>query len=264
MADVLSHEHQNHGDEQASELPVELGGLEVRQTDDALSLNSLVNLGEVHLAANHGGDVTNAHAQQDGQATNDALEQHRNQDDGAQGHQRGHRCHHEVVLSALRQVEANQRHNRTGHDRGHELGEPAGAGELNDQADQEQRHTRHDDAAEGARRTVRVHGSRQGSDEREGGTQVGGDAAAGNQQEEDGADTREEQGGCRREAGDNRHEEGCAEHGDHVLRTDTDGNRPGEALVRGDEGTGLNAAAVAVNRPVEAEKLRDAQRELLK
>ena len=78
-----------------------------------------------------------------------------------------------------------------------------------------------------------------GSDEREGGTQVGGDAAAGDQQEEDGADTREEQGRCRREAGDNRHEEGCAEHGDHVLRTNTDGNRPCEALVRGDEGTGL-------------------------
>ena len=154
MADVLSHEHQNHGDEQACELPVELGGLEVRQANDALSLHSLVNLGEVHLAANHSGDVANAHTQQDGQATNDALEQHRNQDDGAQGHQRGHRCHHEVVLSALRQVEANQRHNRTGDDRGHELDQPAGASELNNQADQEQSHTGHDDAAEGASRAV--------------------------------------------------------------------------------------------------------------
>ena len=137
MTDVLSHQHQNHGDEQAGELPVELRGLELRQTNDALSLNCLVNLGEIHLAANHSGDVADTHTQQNGQATNDALEQHRNQDDGAQGHQRGHRCHHEVVLSALCQVEANQRHNRTGYDRGHELGQPAGASELNNQANQE-------------------------------------------------------------------------------------------------------------------------------
>ena len=264
MADVLSHQHQNHGDEQAGELPVELGGLELRQTNDALSLNCLVNLGEIHLAANHGGDVANAHTQQDGQAADDALEQHRNQDDGAQGHQRGHRCHHEVVLGALRQVEANQRHNRTGYDRGHELGQPAGASELNNQTDQEQRHTRHDDTAEGTSGAVRVHGSRQGRNEREGGAQVGGDASAGNQQEQDRADTREEQGGCRGEAGNDRHEEGCTEHCDHVLRADADGNRPCEALVRGNKGTGLDAAAVAVDRPVKAEKLRDAQRELLR
>ena len=149
MTDVLSHEHQNHGDEQTGELPVELGGLELRQANEALSLNGLLNLLEFHLAANHGGNVADAHTQQDGQTTNDALEQHRNQDDGAQGYQRGHRCHHEVVLSALRQVEANQRHDRTGYDRGHELGQPAGASELNNQTDQEQRHTRHDDTAEG-------------------------------------------------------------------------------------------------------------------
>ena len=58
MANVLSHKHQNHGDEQTSELPVELGSLEVRQTNDALSLNGLVNGGEVHLAANYRGDVS--------------------------------------------------------------------------------------------------------------------------------------------------------------------------------------------------------------
>ena len=67
MTDVLSHEHQNHGDEQAGELPVELGGLELRQANDALGLHSLVNLGEVYLTANHGGDVADTHTQQDGQ-----------------------------------------------------------------------------------------------------------------------------------------------------------------------------------------------------
>lgn len=66
------------------------------------------------------------------------------------------------------------------------------------------------------------------------------------------------------EVGNDRHEEGCAEHCDHVLRADSDSNRPCEALVRGHEGTGLDAAAVAVDRPVKAEKLRDAQRELLR
>ena len=111
---------------------------------------------------------------------------------------------------------------------------------------------------------MRALGSRQGRNEREGGTQVGGDATAGNQQEENRAKTREEQGGCRREAGNNRHEEGRTEHRDHVLRADTDGDWPCEALVRGNEGTGLDAAAVAVDRPVKAEKLRDAQRELLR
>ena len=111
---------------------------------------------------------------------------------------------------------------------------------------------------------MRVHGSRQGCNERKRRTQVGGDASAGNQQEQDSADTREEQGGCRRESGNDRHEEGRAEHCDHVLRADADGNRPCEALVRGNKGTGLDAAAVAVDRPVKAEKLRDAQRELLR
>ena len=93
---------------------------------------------------------------QDGQATDDALEQHRNQD-GWSTRVTSAVTGATMKLSsgALRQVEANQRHNRTGHDRGHELGEPAGAGELNDQANQEQRHTRHDDTAEGARRAVR-------------------------------------------------------------------------------------------------------------
>ena len=111
---------------------------------------------------------------------------------------------------------------------------------------------------------MRALGSREGRNERKRRTQVGGDASASNEQEQDRAETREEQGGCRREAGNNRHEEGCAEHCNHVLRANADSNRPGEALVRGDEGTGLNASTVAVNRPVKAEKFRDAQRELLR
>ena len=101
---------------------------------------------------------------------------------------------------------------------------------------------------------------RQGCDKRKGRAQIRRHTPARDQQEQDGAQTREEQRGCWREPGQQRYEEGCAEHCDHVLRADADGNRPGEALVRGDEGTGLNASAVAVNRPVKAEKFRDAQR----
>ena len=57
---------------------------------------------------------------------------------------------------------------------GHELGQPAGASELNNQTDQEQGDTCHDNAAERTRRAVRGARSGEGCNEREGRTQVGG------------------------------------------------------------------------------------------
>ena len=252
MTDVLSNQHQNDGNEEASQVPVEFGVLEVGQANEALLGPGLFDGGEVNLTTQHGGDVANDDAQQNRQAANHALEEHGNQDDGAQRHQGGHGCFHEVVLGGRRQVEANQRHDGAGHYRGHELGQPAGSGDLNNQANNEQGDTGHDDTAQGTAGAVLVGSRGQGRDEGEGRAQVGGHASCGDQQEEHGADTREEKGGGWREAGQQGHQEGRTKHGHDVLGADTDGAAPGEAFEGADDAAGSDVLAVAMQGPGEA------------
>ena len=62
------------------------------------------------------------------------------------------------------------------------------------------------------------------------------------------ADAAEEERCGDREAGDQRHQEGGAEHGHHMLGAEPEHLAPTEAFIRGDNCPGLQSA-VAVQRP---------------
>ena len=251
MPNVLGNQHQNHGDKQPGKLPVELGVLKMRQSDNALLLHGLLNGREVYLAPHNRSHIPDDHTQQNREAANNTLEQHRNQDNRDKGYERGDGRLHEVRFRTRCQVEADERHDRAGHHGRHELRQPAGTRKLHNNAHQKERQTRHDDTAERTRRTVLVRRRRQRCDKRKGRAQIRRHTPARDQQEQNGAQTREEQRGCWREPGQQRYEEGRAEHRHHMLGADADRNRPGEAFARCHDRAGFNASAVAVQTPAE-------------
>ena len=63
MPNILGNQHQNYGDKQPGKLPVELGVLKMRQSDDALLLHGLLDGREVYLAAHNGGHISDDHTQ---------------------------------------------------------------------------------------------------------------------------------------------------------------------------------------------------------
>ena len=251
MPNVLGNQHQNHGNKQPGKLPMELGVLKMRQADDALLLHGLFDGREVYLAAHNRSHIPDNHAQQNREATNNTLEQHRNQDNRDKGYERGDGRLHEVCFRTRCQVEADERHDRAGYHGRHEFRQPAGTCKLHNNAHQEERQTRHDDAAECTRRAVLVCCRRQGCDKRKGRAQIRRHTPACDEQEQNGAQAREEQRGCGWEPGQQRDEEGCAEHRHHMLGADADRNRPGEAFARCHDRAGFNASAVAVQTPAE-------------
>ncbi len=142
-------------------------------------------------------------------------------------------------------------HDCAGDDRGHEGVDPAHSREVDDQADEGEGCAGCDDATLGV---VHAQGFGYGDDRRdecEGGAEVGGEAARCDEKEEEGADGAEEQGGRRGEAGEERDEEGRAEHCDDVLSADANGTGPGQSFTCGDDFAGGNSGSVAVQGPAE-------------
>ena len=86
-------------------------------------------------------------------------------------------------------------------------------------------------------------------DEREAGPEVARHLAPGDHQEQQRADAGEEERGGRRHSGDDRDQEGGAEHGDNVLHSDADGQRPRQALIRLHDLARADGLAVAVELP---------------
>ena len=126
----------------------------------------------------------------------------------------------------------------------------AGADQLHRQADEHQHDAGGEDAAE--LRGGPVTGGRgQRRDERERRTEVTRDPAPRDDEEQRGADAGEQQRRRDREAGDRRHQQGGAEHRDHMLHPDADGARPRQPLVRCDHRAVADPSAVAVQRPSE-------------
>ena len=123
---------------------------------------------------------------------------------------------------------------------------------MHEHADQGQQNTGDHDA-EGCDLKTLVGAGHGGDrrDEAEGRTQVARQHVPVDQQEQCGRHGREEQGGGRVETGQNRHQEGGAEHGDDVLRADFRGARPSQTLIRLDDLAGLQRFAVAVEFPRE-------------
>ena len=255
VTDVLSDEDEHHGDEQPQVAHVEGRGLEVGQPQD----RGLSDGVEVDLPAQHCGGVADEYADEDRQAPDDALEQHRDDQDRDDRDDRGHRALRDIAPGRGGQVEADEGDDRAGDDRRHEPVDPGRADQVDDNAHHQQAQSHRDDSAlrqgglvgvEGGTAVARVAGHRSdGGKKCEGGAQVAGQAPGGDAQEQQGAHTGEEQRRRRVEAGQQRHQEGGAEHGDDVLDTDADGSRPGEALAGGDDLARSDGPAIAVQAP---------------
>ena len=130
MPDVLRDQDEHHGDEQAQVAHVEGRRVEVRQAQD----RGVDDLGELNLTAHHGGDVADEHADENRQAPDDALEHDGDEQDRDDRDDRRHRSLLDVVPGRGRQVEADERDDRSGDDRGHEAIDPAGPGQMDDDA----------------------------------------------------------------------------------------------------------------------------------
>src|SRR5699024_3277098 len=98
---------------------------------------------------------------------------------------------------------------------------------------------------------VRLDGGGDGGDEGEGGAEIAGHLVGGDDQEQQGAEAAEQQRRRGWEPGQQRHQEGCAEHRHDVLGTDPDRQRPGQALFGLDDGVGGDGAAIAMQSPAE-------------
>ncbi len=212
----------------------------------------LADGGEVDLAADAGVGITDDHADEDVETSEQTLEQHRDEQHGEQGDDGGVGGLLEIVPHAGGQVEADDGHDGTVDDRRHDDVDPFGSGVMHQDADQRQQQTGDHDA-EGRDGDALVRGGdrRDRGDESEGGSQIARQHVLVDQQEQRGRHGREEQGGGRVETGQNRHQERGAEHGDDMLRTDFRGARPGQALVGFDDLAGLQRFAVAVELPRE-------------
>ena len=105
----------------------------------------------VHLAQQRREHVADDHAEEHRQARQEALDRDADEQDRDQRDQRDARLLRELVLGDGREVEADQRHDRAGHDRRQQELDHAVAGAVDDQADEEQRDAGGQDAAERGR-----------------------------------------------------------------------------------------------------------------
>ena len=187
VADVLGDQDEDDRQEQAEGRDGEGGGVEFGEADPS----GVAHLGEVDLALVDRRQVADQHANQDGKATEDALEEDGHEADRHDRHDGRDRTLLHPVPRGGRQVQADERHDRARHHGRHHRVNPAYAREVNDQADERERRTHRNDAAE------RVGGAQGGADcldrrdQRERGTQVRGQTARRNQEEQQGADRSE-------------------------------------------------------------------------
>ena len=187
VADVLGDQDEDDRQEQAQRRRGETRSMELGQADPRGLLHRL----EGHLALNDRRHVADQHADQNGEAAENSLKEHRHQADRHDRHdRRGRTLLHPVPCGGC-QVQADERHNRASHHRRHRHINPAHAREMDDQADERERRTRRNDAAE---RVGRAHRRRHRSDrrnQRKRRTQVRGQATRRNQEEQQGADRSE-------------------------------------------------------------------------
>ena len=150
------------------------------------------------------------------------------------------------------QVEPDQHDHRAGDGRGQHLVHDADAGEVDEQADEGQDDAGDQDRADDVAGVTAVGADRDhATDEGGAGAQVAGHLALHDEQEEDRRDPAHHDREVRVQAHDQREDEGRAEHGDHVLRADADGARPGQPLVRGHRLAQRRGLAVPVELPAE-------------
>ena len=151
-----------------------------------------------------------------------------------------------------RQVEPDQHDDSAGHRRRQHQVHPARAGVVDRDADQGQHDAGHQDRAGdvGAVAALRPDRGHRGH-ERGAGAQVGGHLAVDDEQEQDRGDAGHHHGELRVEAHQDREDEGGAEHGHHVLRTQSGRAAPGQPFPRLDDLPGWRGLPVVRELPTE-------------
>ena len=144
-------------------------------------------------AEEQGDDVPHDHAEEDRDAAEETAEQHAEEDHGDEGDGCRHRLLLEVVPRDRGEVEPDQRDDRAGDDRRHELVDPAHACELHDEAHRREKDADGDDAREGGAHALRRGGRSHRRDERERRAEVAGELVAGDDEEEESSDEEAEE-----------------------------------------------------------------------
>ncbi|AGH41073.1 outer membrane receptor protein [Bifidobacterium thermophilum RBL67] len=248
VAHVLGDQHEHDRNEHRENREIDLRQMELRQTDPGGAFHCL----EIDLAAGARVRIADQYAQQDVQTPDQAAEQHADQQDGDQRHHSRVRGLLEVRPHRRGEVEADDRHNRAVDHRRHDLVNPLGAGEMDKHAHQGEQQTGDHDAEACDRDALVGRGDRRNrGDEAEGATEVAWQFVLVDEQEQRRRHGGEEQGRRRVEAGENRNQEGRAEHRDDMLGADTCGARPRQALVGFDHLPGFQGLAVTMQFPCE-------------
>ena len=256
MADVLGDQDEDDRQEQAERRHREGGGVELGEAEPS----GLADAREVNLTLKNRGHVADQHADEDREAAEDALEEDGHEADRHDRHDRGDRAFLDPLPRSGRQVQADERHDRARDHRRHGRVNPAHAGEVDDQADERQRCADSDDAAERVGSAQRCCHCLDRRDQRERGTQVRGQTARRDQEEQQGANGGEKKRCRRGETRQQRNKESRATHGDHVLGTNANSARPRESFIRKDDVAGINGRAVTVKLPTEQRGLRFAHK----
>ena len=202
------------------------------QTDPAVQdgigafLSSLQGGGKAGSGAgvhDHGENVGGQHTQQDGNDLHHSLAP----DVADNNHQDGNQGDPPVVLAVIDggagQGQTDADDDGTGNDGGEVAHDLLGAEDLKEQSQQQVDKTGHGHAKAGVgQRDFLTGGSHEAisTQESEGRTEESGNLPAGDQVEQQSAETGEQQGGGNIQAGDGGNENGCAEHGEQVLHAE--------------------------------------------
>ena len=247
MAQIFRHQDDDHGHDQQHGIgfkhrTVEGGQAQPRSVGHAAQIDWLA---QAQTIGQHGvDDAGHDQANQDQQALHHALGEHGHQSyrDKGDGLHPGFKvvgCH--VLDGNGRQIQANHGHHGAGYDGGHKALNPAGANDMHQHADQGVDQTAGNDAAQChtdvavGTLACKAGGCNHHADEGEGRTQVAGHFAAGDEEEDQGADTAHQYGHVGVKAHEDGGQHGGAKHGDHVLNAHQAGLCPGQALIRPDD-----------------------------
>ena len=184
MADIFSNQDEHNRQEQAEGRDGEGRGVELGETNPS----GLTDAREVNLTLDNRSQVADQHADQDGEAAENTLKENSHKADRHNRHNSRDRSLLHPVPCGGSQIQTDERHDRARHHRRHHRVNPMHAREVDDQADERERRTHRDDAAE---RVGRTQGPRHRLDrrnQREGRPQVRGQTTRRNQEKQQRAD----------------------------------------------------------------------------
>ena len=178
-------------------------------------------------------EVADHNADQDREQSRKAAKVDCRADRGEQCDRRGKRLTCVVSGRGARERQADHCHHRARDHGRQQVANRVDADEVHDEADDQVDHAGHHDARISEAVIVgRALNGQHRADEGEARSEVAGHLEPGDDQEDQGRHATEEDHGVRVEAEDQRHQDGGAEHGHHVLETHEDRLRPRETVLR--------------------------------